>query len=46
MTTTETPTLLDRIGGEAALEAAVDQFYARVVIDPKLSHFFEGSDLS
>jgi hemoglobin len=38
--------LLDRLGGDAALEAAVDQFYARVVVDPKLSHFFEGSDLA
>ena len=43
---TTTTTLLDRIGGDAALEAAVDQFYARVVVDPKLSEFFEGADLA
>mmetsp|Transcript_7907 Transcript_7907/g.16729 ORF Transcript_7907/g.16729 Transcript_7907/m.16729 type:complete len:416 (-) Transcript_7907:184-1431(-) len=34
--------LLDRIGGEPALTAAVDEFYARVVSDTTLEHFFEG----
>lgn len=37
--------LLDRIGGEAALEAAVDEFYARLVVDETLKRFFEGIDL-
>mmetsp|Transcript_8138 Transcript_8138/g.24318 ORF Transcript_8138/g.24318 Transcript_8138/m.24318 type:complete len:419 (-) Transcript_8138:458-1714(-) len=34
--------LLDRIGGEPALEAAVDEFYSRVVSDATLGHFFDG----
>lgn len=34
--------LLDRIGGEAALEAAVDEFYLRVISDNTLGHFFDG----
>ena len=36
---TET-TLYERIGGEAAVRAAVDRFYERVLADPSLSHFF------
>jgi hemoglobin len=39
--TTET-TLYKRIGGEAAVRAAVDHFYKRVLADPSLSHFFNG----
>ncbi len=35
----------DRIGGEAAVRATVEQFYERVVADPGLSHFFKGVDL-
>lgn len=34
--------LLNRIGGEPALEAAVEEFYARVVVDEKLMRYFEG----
>jgi len=37
--------LLDRIGGEPALTAAVDEFYSRLIADEKLSKFFEGIDL-
>jgi hypothetical protein len=33
-------TLYKRIGGEAAIHAAVDRFYERVLADPSLSHFF------
>lgn len=33
--------LFERIGGTAAIEAAVDAFYGKVVADPMLSPFFE-----
>lgn len=33
-------TLCDRIGGEAAVRAAVDRFYERVLADPELHGFF------
>lgn len=35
-------TLLDRLGGKAALKAAVDEFYARLVRDHGLLPFFVG----
>ena len=34
--------LLDRIGGEAALDAAVDGLYDRLIVDPKLAEYFVG----
>ena len=37
--------LLDRIGGDAALEAAVDAFYKRVIADQALAKFFDGTDV-
>lgn len=33
-------TLYDRFGGEPAMVAAVDRFYARVLADPMLAPFF------
>lgn len=36
------PSLYDRIGGEAAVRAAVDRFYERVQGDAALEHFFIG----
>ena len=33
-------TLLDNLGGEPALRAAVDEFYARLIVDPELEPFF------
>ncbi len=35
-------TIFERIGGEAAIGAAVDRFYERVLADSTLSHFFTG----
>src|SRR5260370_22796825 len=35
-------TIYQRIGGEAAISAAVDRFYERVLADPTLSHFQRG----
>ena len=39
-------TLLERLGGEPALDEAVDLFYDRLVDDPVLENFFEGRDMS
>lgn len=35
-------TLYDKVGGTAALHAAVDMFYDRVLTDAQLSHYFKG----
>lgn len=37
--------LFDRVGGEAALEAAVDLFYKKILADHSLRDFFEGVDM-
>ncbi len=39
-------TLFERLGGEAAVEAAVVRFYDKVLDDPSLAPFFEGLDLA
>ncbi len=38
-------TLFDRIGGDAAVDAAVDIFYRKVLADDRISSFFEGVDM-
>lgn len=38
-------TLYDRLGGEAAIAAAVERFYGRVLADPLLASFFEGIEM-
>lgn len=38
-------TLFERIGGEAAVNAAVDIFYRKVLKDARISRFFEGVDM-
>jgi hemoglobin len=45
MTSTITPTLFEQLGGEAAVEAAVDKFYRKVLSDDRISHFFEDVDM-
>lgn len=35
----------DEIGGEAAVNAAVDVFYRKVLKDDRIKHFFEGVDM-
>jgi len=35
----------DRLGGEAAVNAAVDIFYRKVLADDRISHFFETVDM-
>ena len=37
--------LFERIGGEAAVDAAVDKFYEKVLADDRIKHFFEGVDM-
>jgi len=37
--------LFDRIGGEGAVNAAVDIFYRKVLGDDSISHFFEDTDM-
>ncbi len=37
--------LYDRIGGDAAVNAAVDVFYRKVLADDRISQFFEGVDM-
>ena len=38
-------TLYDRLGGEAAVDAAVDLFYRKVLGDARLSLFFDAVDM-
>jgi len=42
---TATTALFDQIGGAAAVDAAVDVFYRKVLADDRVSHFFEGVDM-
>jgi hemoglobin len=38
-------TLFDELGGEGAMEAAVDIFYRKVLSDERIARFFEGVDM-
>tara|TARA_R110002049_G_scaffold225521_1_gene397392 strand:+ start:16702 stop:17070 length:369 start_codon:yes stop_codon:yes gene_type:complete len=38
-------TLFERIGGDAAVSAAVDIFYGKVISDEHINGFFEGVDM-
>ena len=37
--------LFDRLGGDAAVNAAVDIFYRKVLADDRISEFFDGVDM-
>ena len=37
--------IYDRIGGEAAVNAAVDLFYRKVLADERIAHWFDGIDM-
>lgn len=37
--------LFDKIGGQAAVDAAVDIFYRKVLSDPTISEFFDAVDM-
>ena len=38
-------TLFEQLGGAAAVDAAVELFYRKVLADGRIKHFFEGVDL-
>jgi hemoglobin len=38
-------TIFERIGGDAAVDAAVDIFYRKVLADERISHFFDTVDM-
>jgi hemoglobin len=40
------PSLYEQLGGEAAVDAAVDKFYDKVLADDRIKHFFEGVDMA
>jgi len=39
------PTLYERLGGEAAVDAAVEIFYRKVLSDDRVNEFFDGVDM-
>ena len=41
----ETTTLYEQLGGEAAVNAAVDIFYRKVLTDHRINRFFDGVDM-
>lgn len=45
MTTTQIPSLFDQLGGAAAVDAAVDIFYRKVLSDDRVARFFDGVDM-
>jgi hemoglobin len=45
MSKTSTSTLYEQLGGQAAVDAAVDLFYRKVLTDDRISSFFEGVDM-
>lgn len=38
-------TLYEQLGGEAAVDAAVDQFYRHVLSDERINYWFDGIDM-
>src|SRR5271165_693445 len=45
LVTTQEATLYQQLGGEAAVDAAVDVFYRKVLSDDRVSSFFDGVDM-
>jgi len=41
----ESKTLFEKIGGMAAVNAAVDIFYVKVLADDRINHFFAKTDM-
>jgi len=39
------PSLYDQLGGEEAIDAAVDKFYEKVLADDRVNGFFKGVDM-
>ena len=40
-----TTSLYERLGGEPAVDAAVDIFYRKVLADERISHYFDSVDM-
>jgi hemoglobin len=40
-----TTSLFERLGGELAVNTAVDIFYRKVLADPTISEFFDSTDM-
>jgi len=40
-----TDSLFEKLGGEAAVDAAVDIFYRKVLVDTTINRFFDGIDM-
>lgn len=38
--------LFEKLGGKAAVDAAVDLFYKKILSDPQISSFFDGVDMN
>ena len=38
--------LYEQLGGEAAIDVAVDNFYKKVIADERINHFFESTDMA
>ena len=38
-------TLFEKLGGESAVDAAVDKFYGKVLADDRVKNFFENTDM-
>ena len=45
MSDTSSDTLFDQLGGEAAVNAAVDIFYRKVLADHRINRFFDNVDM-
>jgi hemoglobin len=39
------PTIYEELGGEPAVEAAVDRFYRKVLVDERVARFFDDVDM-
>lgn len=45
MDKTKAPTLYERLGGQPAIDAVVDDFVANVAADPRINRFFANSNI-
>jgi len=45
MSANETTSLYEQLGGEPAVDAAVDQFYRKVLADDRVARFFDDVDM-
>jgi hemoglobin len=46
MSESTSPSLYEKLGGEAAVNAAVEIFYRKVLSDDRINHFFDGVDMA